>query len=272
MTLPIGHEPAARLGASCSTAARGSTRTRSRTSATTSRTRSTSTSTARAMVSGPIRRNKTFFMGGYQGFYENIPFPVTRTVPTEAQLRGDFSQTTTANGTPILIYDPATTTCNANLSSCTRQPFPGNIIPQNRWHPIAQALLPHIPTAERHAQQPVGHEQLHQLAEPRALSLQLVSDAHRPRLQRLAPDLGQQQRRTGASSIATRTRCLSRRSAATTTRRTANHYLLTVDDNATLSPTTVWNTRGLLGSLRRAARQGVRQHRPAICRSPGPTS
>jgi len=61
-------------------------------------------------VSGPIRRGRTFFMGGYQGFYENIPFPVTRTVPTAAQLRGDFSQTTTANGTPILIYDPATTT------------------------------------------------------------------------------------------------------------------------------------------------------------------
>ena len=91
-----------------------------------------------AMVSGPIRRGKTFFMGGYQGFYENIPFPVTRTVPTEAQLRGDFSQTTTANGTPILIYDPATTTCTANFSSCTRQPFPGNIIPENRWSPIAQ--------------------------------------------------------------------------------------------------------------------------------------
>ena len=137
-----------------------------------------------AMVSGPIRRGKTFFMGGYQGFYENIPFPVTRTVPTAAQLRGDFSQTTTANGTPILIYDPATTTCNANLSSCTRQPFPGNIIPENRWSPIAKALLPYIPQAERDAEQPVRVEQLHQLAEPRPLSLQLVPDAHRSRLQR----------------------------------------------------------------------------------------
>ncbi len=64
------------------------------------------------MVSGPIRRSKTFFMGGYQGFYENIPFPVTRTVPTALQLQGDFSQTTTANGTPIVIYDPATTRSN----------------------------------------------------------------------------------------------------------------------------------------------------------------
>src|SRR4030095_10110731 len=85
------------------------------------------------MISGPIRGNKTFFMGGYQGFYENIPFPTTRTVPTEAQLRGDFSQTTTSHGTPILIYDPLTTSCNANFSTCTRLPFPGNIIPENRW-------------------------------------------------------------------------------------------------------------------------------------------
>ena len=43
---------------------------------------------AKGMVSGPIRRGKTFFMGGYQGFYENIPFPVTRTVPTDAATAG----------------------------------------------------------------------------------------------------------------------------------------------------------------------------------------
>jgi hypothetical protein len=99
------------------------------------------------MMSGPIQRNRTFFMGGYQGFYENIPFPVTRTIPTAAQLRGDFSQTTTANGSPIVIYDPATTVCNANFSSCTRQPFPGNVIPENRWNPIARSLIPFMPRA-----------------------------------------------------------------------------------------------------------------------------
>ena len=54
------------------------------------------------MVSGPIRENKTFFMGGYQGFYEKIPFPTTRTLPTEAQLRGDFADDD-ANGTPIIV-------------------------------------------------------------------------------------------------------------------------------------------------------------------------
>ena len=134
-----------RGSASCSTAGPGSMRTRYRTSATTSRTKGTSSTTREGMISGPIRRNNTFFMGGYQGFYENIPFPTTRTVPTEAQLRGDFSQTTTANGTPIIIYDPATTSCNANFSTCTRQPFANNMIPQERWHPISRALLQYIP-------------------------------------------------------------------------------------------------------------------------------
>src|SRR5580765_2289530 len=34
------------------------------------------------MLSGPIVHGRTFFMGGYQGFYEDIPFPTTSTVPT----------------------------------------------------------------------------------------------------------------------------------------------------------------------------------------------
>src|SRR5207245_5781205 len=63
------------------------------------------------MLSGPIRRNRTFFMGGYQGFYEEIPFPATSTVPTALQLTGDFSQTFNSAGQLIQIFDPLTTVC-----------------------------------------------------------------------------------------------------------------------------------------------------------------
>ena len=42
------------------------------------------------VLSGPIQRDRTFFMGGYQGFNENIPFPRTSTVPTPLQRLGDF--------------------------------------------------------------------------------------------------------------------------------------------------------------------------------------
>ena len=96
------------------------------------------------MMSGPIRRGRTFFMGGYQGFYEEIPFPSTQTVPTDLQRQGDFSQTFNASGQLIRIYDPLTTTCNAQ-GVCTRQQFEGNRVPQARMNPVSLALLALMP-------------------------------------------------------------------------------------------------------------------------------
>jgi hypothetical protein len=98
------------------------------------------------MVSGPIRRNKTFFMGGYQGYYEEIPFPSTQTVPTALQLQGDFSQTFNAAGQLIQIFDPLTTVCSSS-GVCTRSPFPGNVIPRNRFNPASAAMAALMPTA-----------------------------------------------------------------------------------------------------------------------------
>jgi len=96
-------------------------------------------------VGGPIRRNRTFFMGGYQGFYEEIPFPSTSTVPTALQLNGDFSQTFTSAGQLIQIFDPLTTVCSG--ATCTRQPFPGNVIPKDRINPVSAALAGLMPNA-----------------------------------------------------------------------------------------------------------------------------
>ncbi|HYT76557.1 MAG TPA: TonB-dependent receptor [Vicinamibacterales bacterium] len=98
------------------------------------------------MVSGPIRQNKTFFMGGYQGYYEEIPFPSTQTVPTALQLQGDFSQTFNAAGQLIQIFDPLTTVCNSS-GVCTRDAFPGNVIPRARFNPVASAMAALMPTA-----------------------------------------------------------------------------------------------------------------------------
>ena len=193
-------------------------------------------------MSGPIRRGKTFFMGGYQGFYENIPFPVTRTVPTEAQLRGDFSQTTTANGTPILIYDPATTACTANFSSCTRQPFPGNIIPENRWSPIAKALLPYIPQANATPSNLSGSSNF--ISSPN-----LGRYRYNSYLTRIDHVFSNNHRLSFSNSgnwgIEFRNENAlpepAIRSDNYPTHR--NHYLVTVDDNRTINASTLWNTR-----------------------------
>lgn len=83
-------------------------------------------------VSGPIAKNKTFFFFDYAGIKEERGQVFVNTVPTAAMRRGDFSDYRDRNGNLILIYDPLTTAPNPNGTGVIRQPFPGNVIPQDR--------------------------------------------------------------------------------------------------------------------------------------------
>ena len=88
---------------------------------------------------GPIRKDKTFFFGWLEGFKQAAGSAANATVPTPLEKNGDFSQTTWAGPTEVVvpgfpayqhgqvipIYDPL-----------TQQQFPGNIIPPSR---ISQA-------------------------------------------------------------------------------------------------------------------------------------
>lgn len=89
---------------------------------------------------GPIFKNKTFFFTAVEWLYDEFPEPDQFTVPTEAQRNGDFSALL---GQGIRIYDPAT----ARLvnGAVVRDPFPGNIIPQNRINPVGQRYLSYYP-------------------------------------------------------------------------------------------------------------------------------
>jgi len=92
-------------------------------------------------LGGPIVHDKTFFFGAVEWLYDRFPEPLSQTVPTEAMRNGDFSALL-AQG--IQLYDPL----SAQISSGTavvRQPFAGNIIPQNRINPIAQKVLSYYP-------------------------------------------------------------------------------------------------------------------------------
>lgn len=63
------------------------------------------------------------------------------------QRQGNFSQTLTASGSLIRIYDPySTRTDPNNPARRIRDPFPNNIIPPNRIHPVTQAVLKYIPS------------------------------------------------------------------------------------------------------------------------------
>ena len=65
------------------------------------------------------------------------------TVPSAAERAGDFSQTRTSSGAPVIIYDPLTT--RLVNGRYIRDPFAGNVIPANRMDPVALNLLKYVP-------------------------------------------------------------------------------------------------------------------------------
>jgi hypothetical protein len=91
-------------------------------------------------------RNRTFFFTGLEQWkWRSTGAPRIGTVATPEQRRGDFSRTFDARGNLIPIYDPATTRPNPNGSGFVRDPFPGNIIPSNRFDPLALRVLEYMP-------------------------------------------------------------------------------------------------------------------------------
>lgn len=97
-------------------------------------------------VGGPVRlphykgRDRTFFFGYYEGFRFVRSANNIGTVPTDAMRAGDFS----APGLPK-IYDIATTRVNPSApGGYSRDPFPGNRIPQDRLDKNALAILQQV--------------------------------------------------------------------------------------------------------------------------------
>ncbi len=71
-------------------------------------------------------------------------FDTTSTVPTLLNRQADFSDLRSTSGKLIQIYDPAT-----GSTASTRQPFQGNIIPVERFDPVARAASGFFPLPNR---------------------------------------------------------------------------------------------------------------------------
>ena len=94
--------------------------------------------------------DRTFFFADYAGIKERRGVTTVNTVPTAAARIGDFSNYRDRNGNVIPIYDPLTTRLNPNFNpslpvSATnpqflRDPFPNNIIPADRLHPVGRNI------------------------------------------------------------------------------------------------------------------------------------
>ena len=92
-------------------------------------------------LGGPIRKNKTFFFADLESVTANNPVNIVATVPTAAQINGDFSQTMTydTNGNPVLnqIFDPL----QIDPATLNRPAYTDNKILQGEIDPVGQAIL-----------------------------------------------------------------------------------------------------------------------------------
>jgi hypothetical protein len=85
------------------------------------------------MIGGPVIKDRLFFFGDFESFRQAEESLFNRTLPTAAMKSGDFSGLNQ-------IFDPATQRNGAN-GRPTRDPFPGNRIPSNRFDAPAPKLL-----------------------------------------------------------------------------------------------------------------------------------
>jgi hypothetical protein len=91
-------------------------------------------------ITGPIIRNKTFFMFSYERLQDDTVESVRNSVPTARMRSGDFSELLPLG---VQIYDPLTARLVNGV--VVRDPFPGNQIPANRINPIARSVMEFYP-------------------------------------------------------------------------------------------------------------------------------
>ncbi len=90
----------------------------------------------------PIVKNKVFNHISYEGQNLREPINLIRTLPTDLERTGDFSQSLNINGAVRQIYDPWTTRVEG--ANVIREAFPGNVIPRSRMDPTSLRFLQDI--------------------------------------------------------------------------------------------------------------------------------
>jgi hypothetical protein len=98
-----------------------------------------------ATLGGPIRKNKTFLFGSWQGTRQNSgAATIVESLAPASYRAGDFSTVKSA------LNDPAETVSDGN-GGYIKTPFPGNVIPAGRISQPASLLLKDVPLPQTSA-------------------------------------------------------------------------------------------------------------------------
>jgi hypothetical protein len=92
-------------------------------------------------VGHPIRKNRLFHFFAFERWNQHEPRSRVMTLPTEREKQGDFSASLNALGGRRAIFDPFSTRLDATTGRVTRDPFPGNVIPQTRIDPTSAKFV-----------------------------------------------------------------------------------------------------------------------------------
>ncbi len=95
-------------------------------------------------IGGPIVKDKMWFRTGYEGMRERVAFTRGVFTPTQAMFGGDFSED------PFTIHDPMT----LNETAGTRQPFPNQQVPRDRFNTVSENLLQYYLPGSSFTQRP----------------------------------------------------------------------------------------------------------------------
>jgi outer membrane receptor protein involved in Fe transport len=94
-----------------------------------------------ATTGGPIRKDKTFVFGFYEGFRNRQGETALTTVPSVKQRTGDFSELCPEGFTQGFCNNPA----NQLFNVFANAPYPNNLVPQAQFNQVSQNLLPFFP-------------------------------------------------------------------------------------------------------------------------------
>ena len=92
-------------------------------------------------VGGPIRKDKTFFFGFYEGFRNRQGETALTTVPSVKERTGDFSQLCPEGFTAGFCNNPAHQLFNVFANA----PYPNNQVPPGQFNSVSKNLLSFFP-------------------------------------------------------------------------------------------------------------------------------